>query len=586
MKATTIALVGNPNSGKTTLFNLLTKSGEAVGNRAGVTFSAKKERLRRFHHKTPAWVMDLPGIYSLSPYGNEEKAALRALKREHIDVILNIVDATNLERGLLLTSALLSLGIPTVVALNMTDELPKEGLKIDFGLLQEALGVPVFPISAAKQRGIETMIDACLSSHDIPTPLPCVASSERTSYIQAVVSRCVKKTQKGASFSDRLDAIICRPIIGIPLFFAVMLLVFFLTFSSFGALGSVYLEMIFTEISAYMRTFLLYLGVNDLACRFLTDGVWMGVAEVLSFIPQTAILFFLLAVLEDSGYLARAAFVMDDFMRRLGLSGKAIIPMLIGFGCTVPAVMSTVTMDEREKEASVMSLPFIPCNARLPVIVMIASSFFPEHTVFFAIALYFLCIVTAFLSSLLYKRKSQSITPLIMELPKYRMPQSVSLFREVKNKLRDFFIRAGTVVFLSCVIVDLMAMLTPTLRPATNGQESILAHLGNQLAPLFSPFGFADGRLIAALAAGFFAKESIVSTIQILIPEGLPAVLSPAGAVSFAVFSLLYVPCAASISAIRREMGWKKAIFCLLRTLLFALVLSYLCYTFYQFLSF
>ncbi len=391
---------------------------------------------------------------------------------------------------------------------------------------------------------------------------------------------------KSFSFIKRLDAIICRPLIGIPLFFAVMSLVFFLTFSSLGAMGSAYLEMIFTELAAALRTFLLNLGINDFICRFLTDGVWMGVASVLAFIPQTAVLFFLLAFLKDSGYLARAALVTDRLVRHFGLSGRALIPILLGFGCTVPAIMSTNTPDQQEKEAILMSLPFIPCNARFPVIVLISSSFFPKHTALFATALYFLCIITTFLSSLLYRRKNQVLTPLVMELPKYQLPRPKVLFDEVKQKLCDFLIRAGTVVFLSCVIVDLMAMLTPTFQPAASGQESILAHLGNQIAPLFVPFGFSDGRLIAALAAGFFAKESIVSTIRILIPEGLPSILSPANAVSFAVFSLLYVPCAASLSTLRREMGWKKAAFCFLRTFLFALIISYLCYTFYHILSF
>ena len=586
-KAFTIALVGNPNCGKTTLFNLLTKSGEPVGNRAGVTFSAKKEPLRRNFHLPNTQILDLPGIYSLSSGKNEEKITLDALKKEPIDVILNIIDATNLERGLYLTFALSALGIPMVAALNMMDEVKKDGCVIDISALEKALQIPVFPISAAKEQGILPLLEGCLHMQKIPVPIPFSNRTEAEETIRKILFKAIKKQGVRSHFEDWIDSFICRPIIGIPLFFSVMCAVFFLTFSSVGNALSSNMEHIFSILSVYLQNWLLSLSVSAWLCHFLVDGIWMGIASVLSFIPQTAILFFLLAVLEDSGYLARAVSALDHFMKYLGVSGKAVIPLIIGFGCTVPAVLATSTLEDSEKERTAASLPFIPCNARLPVILLLASSFFEEHSALFAISLYLLCVGVSFLSLSYYKSKEPSADapPLIMELPRYRMPRLVNLLREVKNKLKDFLIRAGTVVFLSCVTVDLLAMLKPDLHPITNSNESILAHLGNTVAPFFSLFGFGDGRIVAALAAGFFAKESIVSTIQILIPEGLSAVISQSGAFSLAVFSLLYIPCAATLGAMAKEFGKRKALVIFLRTFLIACIMTFLSYSGFRLLS-
>lgn len=580
----TIALLGNPNSGKTTLFNLLTKSGEPVGNRAGVTFSAKKEPICRFTDHKNIVLMDLPGIYSLSVCSNEEKAALNALKNEKIHVLLNIIDATNLERGLFLTLSLLRLGIPIVVALSMMDEAEREGIHIDIPKLSNLLGIHIFPISAIQKTGIRELIEGCLQVKDIPSPIFFADRTQAAEIIREILAKALKRTSKNARF-ERFDAFICRPIVGIPLFFAMMSLVFFLTFSSLGGWLSEGLEKMFLMLCDLGKLALTHAGVSEWLCLFLTDGIWMGVASVLAFIPQTAILFLLLAMLEDSGYLARAVFVMDNCMRRIGVSGKAIIPMIIGFGCTVPAVMATTTLEEHEKKRTIASLPFIPCNARLPIILFIASSFFEHHQAWICILLYFLCILATILSALLFQKQKEEVPPILMELPKYRFPRPVSLLREVKNKLKDFFVRAATVVFLSCVIVDLLALLTPDLTPIAKGEMSILALLGEKIAPLFSFLGFGDGRIAMALAAGFFAKESIVSTIQILIPEGLSAVISPAGAFSLTLFSLLYTPCAATLAAIRRELGTKNALYILLRTFLFAAAFSYIFYTVARLLS-
>ncbi len=580
----TFALVGNPNSGKTALFNLLTASGEPSGNRAGVTFCAKKEPLRRFGKKGEAYIMDLPGIYSLNGGNGEERAALLALKKERPDVILNIVDATDLERGLRLTLSLFSLGIPMVIALTMTDELPRLGLVIDNEKLEARLGIPVFPISSVRKTGMEALIRGALSAKAPPPALHFANIQETVRHIQALLAGVQKSTPAKPSIDDRIDALICRPYIGIPLFFVVMSLVFSLTFSSLGAYLSSLLEKLFSIFSSYLHIFLFSIDAHPLICTLLTDGIWRGVSAVLTFMPQTAILFFLLAALEDLGYLTRAAFVMDALMRRLGISGKAIVPIVIGFGCTVPAVMSTVTLAEEEKESVIYALPFLPCSARLPLILMISSVFFPKHRTLAALFLYAISIFACVLSLLLSRKKEQT-APLIMELPRYRLPHPLSLFREAKNKLRDFLVRAGTVVFLSETALSLFSMLGTDLRPVSDPSESLLIHIGNALAPLFAPLGFDEGRLVLALVAGFFAKESIVGTIELLIPEGAEALLTPAAALSFAVFALLYLPCAATLGAMKSELGKRKTALAVLRFLLFAAVFSYLFYTLARILS-
>lgn len=583
--AATLVLAGNPNCGKTTLFNLLTKSGEAVGNRAGVTFQPKEAKMRRFG-SFDAKIVDLPGIYSLYPYGNEEKVAERYLKSGKYSTVINIADATNLERGLYLTLQLIDKGIRVVLALNMMDEAKKEHLHIDVSALSAELGIPVYPISAARGTGVRELIAGVCEAPPAPARPFGIGMDSKALHHTAdkILKKAVKREQKESSFTDQLDRIICRPYIGIPLFFAVVFLVFLLTFSSIGGYLSEQLENLFSYFGSGLYTLLTRLGVSEGIRRFLTDGIFSGVAAVLSFMPQTAILFLLLALLEDSGYMARAAFVMDSTLRPFGLSGKAFIPMLIGFGCTVPAVLSTATLEEKEKETAVLSLPFIPCSARFPVFVMIISAFFEKYAALAAFSIYFLGIFTAVFSAFLRSRSKNGspAPPLTIELPKYRMPRARNLMREVGAKLKDFLIRAGTIVFLSCVVISILSSLSPDLTPAETGEDSILAAFGRLFSAPFALIGFGDGRIVSALAAGFFAKESIVSTIEILIPEGLSAVLSPAGAASLAAFSLLYAPCAATLSAIRKELGGKKALYALLRCLLFAFAVSFLIYTVFK----
>ena len=398
--------------------------------------------------------------------------------------------------------------------------------------------------------------------------------------IHHLIGDIQKEKKQKISFFDRLDTVICNPVVGIPLFLGIMCLVFFFTFSSIGSLLSAWMERYFKTISVHLQNALEHFGVSEWLQTFVTDGIWTGVCSVLTFIPQTAIFFFLLGALKDSGYLVRAALVMDDFLRRFGISGKVTVPLLTGFGCAVPAVSEMQKQEETEKEITLVSLPFIPCGARLSIILYIASEFFEPHSAVFAMSLYGICLGATLFSIILFHQKNnEEAPPLIMELPKYRIPRLTNLFRETKNKLKDFLIRAGTYVFLSCVVINLLAMLTPNMHPTTNPKESILVIAGETVAPLFSLLGFADGRLIAALASGFFAKETIVSTMRILIPSSPDSVISKASAVSFSVFSLLYIPCMATLLTIRKELGTKKAILLLSRTFSIAFLFSYIIYT-------
>lgn len=575
--STTIALIGTPFSGKTTLFNRLTKNEKVIRVPTSAQHSIKEAPLRKYTEEKNGKIINLPEIYSLSAKGKAEDTVRHVLKAKSIDVILNIVDADHLERDLFLTLTLLSVGIPMVIAFNMTEKV-KKGNNISF--LEKTLGVPIIPISATQSKGLRELTHKCLLSHDIPIPISFSDRKEADEIIHQIIGNVQKGSTRKNFFLDRLDSVICRPMIGIPLFLTIMSLVFFFTFSSIGGYLSVSLERLFQNASAHLQILLCQFGISKWLQAWITDGVWMGVSSVLSYIPQTAIFFFLLGVLKESGYLIRAALVIDDCLRRFGISGKATLPLLTGFGCTASAVTATEEQEDTEKESTLVSLPFIPCSARLPIILLVTTEFFETNSAVLATFLYIVCLLATLFSITLFHRKSHGeAPPLILELPEYQLPCLTNLFREIQSKLKDFLIRAGTYVFLSCAIVNLLAMLTPDLRPTMNTNESILVMTGERAAPLFSILGFGDGRLIAALASGFFAKEAIVSTIHILIPSGLHSVMPKASAISFSVFSLLYVPCAATLSAIHRELGRKKALLLLIRTFTIAFLFSYLTYT-------
>ena len=578
----TIALAGNPNCGKTTLFNLLTGATEQVGNRPGVTFALKKAPLRL--GEKDAVLTDLPGTYSLTPFSGEEKIADEYLQSGDADLVIDVADATNLERSLLLTLELIRRGLRVVLALNMMDEAKKEGVRIDGDALSRALGVPVVPISAAKREGISELIGTAfrpLAASPLAKTLP--PTTQALLAIAADLTRRYVISPGGASLSgDRIDRVVCRPLFGIPIFASLLFFVFWLTFSGVGKSLSDLLGNAVTALCELLVAGLARVGVGEVMLRFLSDGVFAGIGAVLSFLPQTALLFFLLELMEDSGIMARVAFMTDALLRPLGLSGKAFIPMLLSFGCAVPATMSATALDDSEKETVVSVIPFLPCSARLPVFVMLIGTFFPRHGALAALSLYLLGIGVALLFAWFRTKRDAKAPPLTIELPKYRMPQPKNLTRFIGIKLRDFIRRAGTVVFLSCVVVSLMRTLTPAFHVAAAPQDSLLYAIGQWFAPLFAPIGLNMPEIVAALFTGFFAKESIVSTMRILCGASLSARLSQASAVSLMLFSLLYTPCAATLAAIRREIGTKKAALVLLRCLVTAYAIAFLGWTFFR----
>lgn len=565
-----IALAGNPNSGKTTLFNLLTKSGEATGNRAGVTVSAKTAPLKAGNYR--ADITDLPGTYSLSPYGDEEKAAERFIKSGAADVVIDVADATNLERSLFLATELAERHSKVILALNMMDEAEHEGIKIDAGLLSGRLGIPVVPISAAKNIGIEALIDAARNAVPGAARFTFSGGEERSRFCRRLATEVTHGETAKVPFSDRVDRIICKKYIGLPLFFAVVFLMFAVTFSGAVKALSELLVSLSDRLSEAVSAWLSSMGAGAFTVGLISEGLIKGTGAVLSFLPQTAALFFMLELLEDSGYMARAAYVSDGLLRSAGLSGKAFIPFLMGFGCTVPAVMATETLDPAERRSVIFSLPFIPCSARLPVFTMIIGTFFPDHSAVAAFLIYFLGILTAYISSLIYSKskKGRAAPPLTVELPKYRLPTLKNLATAIKHKLFAFISRAGTVVMLCSVAVHLLCSLDGHLRLTADPSKSLMALAGGLIAPLLSPLGIGDWRIAASLISGFFAKETIVSSLSVMCPDGLSHLIGAADAVALCVFVLLYSPCAATVSAQRQYLGRKNSLFLIVRCIVFA----------------
>lgn len=578
-----IALLGNANCGKTTLFNLLTRSNEATGNRAGVTFGVKEAPLKG--KKYDAEIADLPGIYSLTSPKAEERVAFEYLKRGKCDVILDIIDASNLSRGLFLALQLIREFPCVAIALNMMDEAERDGTKIDIKGLSDRLGVPVFPISAAKKRGIDELLAAIFEKTPDKTDksfkLSDIALAELASQIaaeSAVYSGILGKN------TDKIDRLICKKYIGIPLFFAVMLITFYLSFSWLGEIAEKYFSMALAELASKMLALFSRLGANVLILDFIEKGICQGVLAVLSFLPQTAVLFLILELLEESGYTARASFVMDSAMRKLGFSGKAFIPVLLGFGCSVPAIMSTQTLDISERRRAIYSLAFIPCSARFPIAVAISSTFFEKRAALVAFSLYIAGIFAFVLSCLLFAKGGDAAPDAVYELPRFRMPSSVNVFRSVKSKVLQFAMRSGTIVFLSSALIYVLCSVDARFRYTTCVEESLLCGLSRLGVFMLKPLGLGDYRISAALISGFFAKESIVSTISVLFGDSLITALSPAAAYTFAVLCMTYTPCAATIAAARAELGKKDAFFIVLRTFGISFLLSFVVYTICLFL--
>lgn len=629
-----LALAGNQNCGKTTLFNQLTGSNQHVGNFPGVTVEQKSGQVRGQKNCT---VVDLPGIYSLRPYTAEEIVTRDYILRQKPDGIINIVDATNLERNLYLTLQLLTLRVPMVLALNMMDELNGNGGSIDVKKMAQTLGIPVVPICAATADGVSELVDEAVRAaegkilpqvYDFCEPGPvhrCIhavchqiedhaqaagictrfaatwliegdASMEevlrldqnekeliehsvlqmeqergldrnaaladmRYSFIEKLVKDAVVKPKESRQHkrSVQADKILTGKYTAIPIFIGVMFLIFFLTFHVIGAFLSDLLALGIDRLTQIVDAALTAYGLNPVVQSLIIDGIFEGVGSVLSFLPAIVTLFFFLSILEDTGYMARVAFVMDKLLRRIGLSGKSIVPMLIGFGCTVPAVMATRTLpSERDRTMTILLTPFMSCSAKIPIYGFFSAAFFPEHAALVMIALYLFGILMGILAALVLEKTAfrGRPVPFVMELPNYRLPSVKSVALLLWEKAKDFLERAFTVIFLATIVIWFLQSFDTRLNVVTDSAGSLLAIIGQRIAPVFAPLGFADWRCAAALISGFIAKESVVSTLEILLgTSALGALFTTKSAVSFLVFTLLYTPCVAAIAAIRREVG-------------------------------
>ena len=639
----TFALVGNQNSGKTTLFNQLTGANQHVGNFPGVTVDRKDGPIRGNKYTR---ITDLPGIYSMSPYSSEEIVSRNFVLEEKPHAIINIVDATNVERNLYLTMQLLEMEIPVVVALNMMDEVAANGGTIDVNEMEAQLGTPVVPISAAKNQGVDELIDHAihiakyqekptrmdfcdesdnggavhrcihavahliqdhareaglpwrfsatkviegdeaviealkLDQNELETVRHIVLQMEqergldhsaaiadmRYSFIQKVATETVHKSgvSREQERSARLDSVLTGRYTAIPVFIGIMALVFWLTFNVIGAWLQGLLENGIGALTDAADSMLTSAGVGDAIHGLIIEGVFEGVGSVLSFIPIIITLFFFLSLMEDSGYIARVAFVMDKLLRKIGLSGRSIVPLLIGFGCTVPAVMSTRTLpSERDRKMTILLTPFMSCTAKLPIYAFFVNAFFPGRGGLIMTGLYVLGIVMAILIALLYRKAlfKGEAAPFVMELPNYRMPSAGNVVRLLWDKSKDFLQRAFSVILIATIVVWILQSFDFRFQFVENSHESILAGIAGLLAPIMAPVGLGDWRICTSLITGFMAKESVVSTLQILFEGSVGAAITAASAGSLLVFSLLYAPCVAAVAAIRRELGTRWMFF-------------------------
>ena len=628
------ALAGNQNCGKTTLFNQLTGANQHVGNFPGVTVDRKSGEIRG---QRDCSVVDLPGIYSLRPYTAEEIVTRDFIINEKPDAIINIVDATNLERNLYLTLQMLSLRVPTVLALNMMDELTGNGGSVDVEKLSQGLGIPVVPVCAAtgdgigelisevmrvaQKRVLPTVYDFCpagpvhrcihavchqiedhaqmagvstrfaatcliegdtllsgrlqLDQNELELIEHSIVQMEiergldrnaaladmRYSFIEKLVAQAVVKPRESKEHlrSVKVDRILTGKFTAIPIFLGIMLLIFYLTFNVIGSFLSDVLAMGIDALTTAVDAALTNYGLNPVVHSLLIDGIFEGVGSVLSFLPIIVTLFFFLSILEDTGYMARVAFVMDKLLRKVGLSGKSIVPMLIGFGCSVPAVMATRTLSsERDRTMTILLTPFMSCSAKIPIYAFFTAAFFPHNGALVMIGLYVTGIVAGILAALVLDKavfRGKPI-PFVMELPNYRLPSAKSVALLLWDKAKDFLQRAFTVIFFATIAVWFLQSFDAQLNVVSDSARSLLAMLGRLIAPVFAPLGFGDWRCATALITGFIAKESVVSTLEILTAgSALTALFTTKTAVSFLVFTLLYTPCVAAIAAIRREVG-------------------------------
>lgn len=634
------ALAGNQNCGKTTLFNQLTGSNQHVGNFPGVTVEQKIGEIRG--HKD-CKVVDLPGIYSIRPYTSEEIVSRDFILNEKPDGIINIVDATNIERNLYLTLQLLEMRIPMVLALNMMDEVRNNGGTINVEKMSEELGIPVIPISAAKNEGIEELLqsalketkqkrlpqrlDFCpqgpvhrcihsvchqLEDHAENAGLPLRFSATkviendediikrlmlsqneleliehsiiemetelsmdrnaaladmRYAFIERVCEATVIKCKESKEHirSVRIDGLLTHKFLAIPIFIGIMFMIFYLTFNVIGAFLSDGLSILIDGITGWMDQGLTLYGINPVVHSLVIDGIFAGVGSVLSFLPIIVVLFFFLSILEDTGYMARVAFVMDKLLRKIGLSGRSIVPLLIGFGCTVPAVMATRTLSsERDRKMTMLLTPFMSCSAKIPIYAVFTAAFFPKQGALVMLALYLFGIVVGIIVALLFGGTifHGNPIPFVMELPNYRFPSLKSVLLLMWDKARDFLQKAFTVIFVATIIIWFLQSFDSHLNIVADSANSLLAMFGRILAPLFVPLGFTDWRIPTALITGFTAKEAVISTMSVLLGTtvaqlniALSTLFTPISAISFLVFTLLYTPCVAAIAAVKRELN-------------------------------
>lgn len=568
------ALAGNPNCGKTTLFNALTGSHYQVGNWAGVTVE-RKEGVCVFDKRVK--IVDLPGIYSLSPNSAEEVLARDYIVKEKPDLILNIADATNLERNLYLTTQLAELGAPMIIALNMMDALGEIGLAVDIKTLEKEIGIKIMPISASKGLGVSDLAaEAVAIAKNRALPdlkyAPDTEAEERCRFIKKAVKKAVTKTgpNRQALRTDKIDAVVNHPIFAIPIFIAVMFVIFMVTFGKFGTFLSDCVDTLFNvKFAGFVADCFEKWQVAPFVSGLVTDGIIAGVGGVVTFFPQIMLLFLFLSFLEGSGYMARTAFIMDKLFMRLGLSGKSFVPMVMGFGCSVPAIMSVRTLEnERDRKLTLLLLPFMSCSAKTPVYAVFAAAFFPDHAGLVTFSLYLLGIVLGIISGLIFSKTilKGDIPPFVLELPPYRMPTLKAMLHHMRDKAKDFALRAGTALLMASVIIWLLQNLNLGLRLVGDSRDSILGAVGQLIAPVFKPCGFGNRQAAVSLLSGFAAKEAVVSTMSILygaqnrtgLITALRQEFTPLSAYSFLVFVLLYVPCIAAVSTLSNELNSKK----------------------------
>lgn len=637
------ALAGNQNCGKTTLFNSLTGANQHVGNFPGVTVDQKVGTLRGTSHQ----VVDLPGIYSIRPYTQEEVVTQQFLLEQKPDAIINILDATNIERNLYLTLQLLTLQVPMVIALNMMDELRGNGGSIDVRKMSEALGTPVVPISAAKNEGIAELVETLLKTaqnkekpkvldfcpdgpvhrcihavshiiedhaqkldisrrfcaskliegeadffdklelsqnereliehsviemeHDSGLDRNAALADMRYNFIEKVCKSCVVKAHESREYlrSVAIDKVLTNRFFALPIFGVIMALIFYLTFYVIGEYLSNLLALGIDTLTVWVDDFLTAYGMNPVVHSLVIDGVFAGVGSVLSFLPLVVVLFFFLSILEDSGYMARIAFLMDKLLRRIGLSGRSFVPMLLGFGCSVPAIMATRTLSsQRDRKMTIMLTPYMSCSAKIPVYTVFAAAFFPGYELPVMLVLYFGGMLIGVLVALIMKHTMfrGNPVPFVMELPNYRLPSLRSVVLLMWEKAKDFLERAFTVIFLVTVIIWFLQNFDMRLNVVSDSADSILAGIGRIIAPIFAPLGFGDWRMVTALVSGFSAKEAVVGTFGVVLgvgtnqlPVALHQLFTTLSAASFLAFTLLYTPCVAAVATIRRELDstWK-----------------------------